>query len=478
MNVIKDMKQRSGMKRYLILIVFFAIGFGSFSSFAQKEEISYFFKEIPQLSHLNPAMSPNSNFFITIGMPSLEFNTSGFCYHDVINRHPEYPDSLRIDIDGFMNKLKRNNYVAFDYEQNLLGFGFKAGKNYFSFETALTVDTRFSFSRGAFDLVVFGTDVASGEAKLFDGDLLELNAYLSAAVGYAREINDKLTIGVRAKLLKGLANVHTKNTSLSLHFNENNEIMARGEIDLQTSNIFGLYEITSLFANGATQNFELNSVDQILNDMTSNLGMAFDVGATYRFNDHMEAGISVSDIGMVNWDANCEGIKTMNPGMDVSFEGVEAPLDSLGSSLSGYLETVVDSLKAAFDIHSVDIGSYSTVLPMKIKASYTLRFAGVNYLHVLANTKFWNGNMMDTRLSLFYALRTKPFSISVGNTIMSSSVFNPSALMSITAGGPSLHLGASFRTAGMTSFNVADMSGFSVFFGLSWRFGNKSYWKK
>lgn len=39
MNVIKDMKQRSGMKRYLNLIVFFAIGFGSFSSFAQKEGI-------------------------------------------------------------------------------------------------------------------------------------------------------------------------------------------------------------------------------------------------------------------------------------------------------------------------------------------------------------------------------------------------------------------------------------------------------
>ena len=86
--------------------------------------------------------------------------------------------------------------------------------------------------------------------------------------------------------------------------------------------------------------------------------------------------------------------------------------------------------------------------------------------------------MMDTRLSVFYALRTKPFSISVGNTIMSQSVFNPSVMMSISSGGPSLHLGASFRTAGTSSFNVADMSGFSAFFGVTWRFANKSYWKK
>lgn len=473
------MKLQNSMKKYLISGLFFLMSIGTFSSFAQRQEISYFFKEVPNLSNLNPAMTPSSGFYVSLlAAPSFGFNTSGFCYHDIINRHPQYPDSLRIDVDGFMDKLKRNNYLAFEYEHGLFGFGFKAGKNYISFETALNIDTRFSFSRGAFDLVVFGTDVASGEATLFDGDLLEFNAYLSNAVGYAREINDKLTIGVRAKLLMGIANIHTNNTSLGLHFNEDNEIMARGEIDLQTSNLFGVYEISSIFADSATQNFQMNSVDQILDDMTKNLGFAFDVGATYRFNDNMEAGLAISDIGVMNWNANCEGIKTMNPGKDVRFEGVEAPLDSLGSSITSYLETVVDSLKDAFDIQSVGINAYSTILPMKIKASYTWRFLGVNYIHVLANTKYWNGNMMDTRLSVFYALRTKPFSISVGNTIMSQSVFNPSVMMSISSGGPSLHLGASFRTAGAASFNVADMSGFSAFFGVTWRFANKSYWKK
>ena len=115
------------MKKYLISGLFFLMSIGTFSSFAQRQEISYFFKEVPNLSNLNPAMTPSSGFYVSLlAAPSFGFNTSGFCYHDIINRHPQYPDSLRIDVDGFMDKLKRNNYLAFEYEHGLFGIDYKA----------------------------------------------------------------------------------------------------------------------------------------------------------------------------------------------------------------------------------------------------------------------------------------------------------------------------------------------------------------
>ena len=466
--------------RYAYITILTAFCLNCIDVKAQQKDILYFFKDVPQSGISNPALMPNNDLYISfgLGMFGFNFNTSGFCYHDIINRHPVYSDSLRVDIRGFADKLKDNNYLSFGFDKNILGFGFRQGKNHFSFDMYVSSDFRFNFSKDVFDFALYGTDVPGGETKLFDGKLLEMTTYLANSFGYAREINDKLTVGGRVKLLFGMADIHTKKSDVRLKYNDSDEIAAQCDVDIYTSNIVGSFIMNSLFDEDSETEFNAGEASDITSGMFSNVGLAFDLGAAYKINNEMEVSLSVSDMGFINWKSNVSEVKTMNPGKVVRFEGVESCIDSIGTAITDYLDDITDSLKNAFDIHAVDMNSYTRATPVKVNAGYTWKFADVHYLHALAGFKIWNGSLMDGRLSVLYALRAKYFSLSAGNTFMTTAFFNPSAMISTNAGPVHFNLGMSFNSAKGLSFNVADLSGVSVFMGLNLTFGNKPYWKE
>lgn len=466
--------------RYAYITILTAFCLNCIDAKAQQKDILYFFKDVPQSGISNPALMPNNDLYISfgLGMFGFNFNTSGFCYHDIINRHPVYSDSLRVDIRGFADKLNENNYFSFGLDKNIIGFGFRAGKNYFSFDMSISSDFRFNFSKDVFEFALYGTDVPSGETKLFDGKLIEMTTYLANSFGYAREINDKLTVGGRVKFLFGIADIHTKNSDIRLKYNDSDEIAAQCDVDIYTSNIAGNFIMSSLFDEDSKTEFNAGEAADITSNMFSNVGLAFDLGAAYKINDEMEVSLAISDMGFINWNSNVSEIKTMNPGKVVRFEGVESCIDSIGTAISDYLDDITDSLKNAFDIHAVDKDSYTRATPVKVNAGYTWKFFDVHYLHSLAGLKIWNGKLIDGRLSVLYALRTKYFSLSAGNTFMTTAFFNPSAMINLNVGLVNFNLGMSFNSAKGLSFNVADLSGFSVFMGLNLTFGKKPYWKE
>ncbi|MCI7035053.1 MAG: DUF5723 family protein [Bacteroidales bacterium] len=447
---------------------------------AQRQEISYFFREIPQTSFGNPAMTSTNNFYFSVGagnfMPG--FSTSGLCYHDLIHTHPVYPDSLQIDVAGFSSKLKNNNRIILGCDVDILAFGFRVGKNFFSYDMSFVMDGRLSFSKGIFDLLMYGTDVASGEAALFDGELIDYTAYLSNSFGYAREINDRLTIGVRAKVLNGLVNVNTQRANVRLLFNEQDEINAECDLDIRTSNIAGNVVISSVTQEEATQEFNVEAYQKMLEGAADNIGFAFDLGATYRINDAMEVSLSINDLGFINWKSHCQSVVSVNPGSQVSFEGVSASIDELGNSFEQYFSDIVDSLKTAFDIHTVESSSYRTSTPMKIRAGYSWRFANNNFLHALASCKLSDGGHFEPAASLFYGFHSKYFTFSAGNTFNSASAFNPSFLMNCHSGVFDFHFGTTLDIARGVSFNVADLSGVSFIVGANIAIGSRPYWKK
>lgn len=466
--------------RYIGIAVLMSLCLKGIEAKAQQKDILYFFKAVPQSGISNPAFVPNNDMYITfgVGMLGFNFNTSGFCYHDIINQHPVYSDSLRVDIQGFADKLKNNNHLSLGMDKNILGFGLRQGKNYFSFDMSISSDFRFNFSKDVFDFMLYGTDVPGGETKLFDGKLIEMTTYIANSFGYAREINDKLSVGGRVKLLFGIADIHTKNTDVRLKYNDSDEIAAQCDVDILTANIAGNFTMSSLFEDGAETEFNAGEAADISSNLFSNVGLAFDLGAAYKINNDMEVSLSVSDMGFINWQSNVSEIKNANPGKVVRFEGVSSCIDSVGTAITDYLDDITDSLKNAFEIHTVEKGSYTRATPVKVNAGYTWKFADIHYLHALAGLKIWNGGLADGRLSVLYALRMKHFAFSAGNTFMTTSWFNPSAMVNANAGPVNFNFGMAFNSARGISFNVADLSGFSVFMGLNLTFGNKPYWEK
>ncbi len=467
--------------KYTIVLLVLLIGLTYTSSLkGQRDDMMYFFRELPHSIVQNPAMTPTSGFYLSIPVSGfgLDFNTSGFCYRDIINTHPIYPDSLRIDIYGLHEKLQDNNSLNLELDESLFGFGFRAGKNYISLDVSLSADMHLSFSKGILDFILYGTETQDREIKLMNGELLETDVYLSAGIGYAREIGKRLRVGAKAKVLFGLANIHTKSADITYTSEEGESMALRSNFEVYTSSPFGQLAIDTSPEEGQDV-FNFTQAEGLsVEDFTKNRGYAVDLGAVYRIFESLEVSLGVTDLGFIDWQTNTQSIKPVNPNSEVSFSGISSSIDSLGIAVDNFADGILDTIVEAFDINTFAIPSYRTWLPTKIKAGVTWNFLKYNYLHALATIKTLDGGLQDSRLSLMYALRTKCFSLSVGNTFTTHSYFNPSAMVNIYSRFSSVYFGASFDALRNTSFNVADFSGVSFYFGLVFNFSKKPYWKK
>lgn len=453
--------------------------FVSTNSYSQKD-ILYFLREAPQVTQYNPAITPNNNFYISLilGTTNGGVHTSGFSYHDLIHKHPIYPDSLQLDLERFRNTLSDNNFVSFNYDMDLFGFGFKVGKNYFNYDLSLVIDTRLNFSKGIFDLILDGSSVENGNIRLLDGHFLELNSYISNAFGYARQINDRLNVGAKVKLITGIANIHTNDANLEIKFDNSEKISAHGEIDILTSNILGDINITSLFKDNANAEFIMNeNLKEIFSQSFNNSGVSFDVGASYRLLENLELSISAVDIySILNWKTHSSQLINNRPYQEIVFEGINSSIDSIETDFENQINALADSLTSALDIRTQSLDSYTTHLPTKLYFGATYNFGKVNYLHALFNTKFADGKFYDTHLSLFYSLHTKFLSLSFGNMFRKENLFNPSALVSLKIGPAQLYAGGNLHST--KQFNVGDINGFDIFAGLNLSVGKHSYWQK
>lgn len=451
--------------------------FSSNKSIAQKD-ILYFLREAPQVMQYNPAITPCSNFYLSLmlGTTDMGVHTSGFSYHDLIHKHPIYSDSLQLDLEGFRSQLSDNNFINFNYDMDLLGFGFKIGKNYFSYDLSLTLDSRVNFSKGIFDLILEGSGANNGNIRLLDGHLLEVNSYITNAIGYSREINDRLSIGGKIKLLSGIANIHTNEANLELNFKDSEKISAHGELDILTANIIGDLSITSLFNENASADFIVpENLNTILDHAMDNVGLSFDLGASYRLLENLELSASVVDVfNFISWNTHATQIINNKPFEEIVFEGITSGIDSIETNFETQINSLVDSISSALDIRTQNIPSYTTHLPMKIYFGATYNFGKVNYLHALFNTKIGAGRIYDTHISLFYSLHTRFLSLSFGNMFRSTNLFNPSALISLKLGTGQIYVGGNLHTN--KDFNVADYNGLDVFMGVNFTLGKSKYW--
>ena len=451
--------------------------FSSNKSIAQKD-ILYFLREAPQVMQYNPAITPCSNFYLSLmlGTTDMGVHTSGFSYHDLIHKHPIYSDSLQLDLEGFRSQLSDNNFINFNYDMDLLGFGFKIGKNYFSYDLSLTLDARVNFSKGIFDLILEGSGANNGNIRLLDGHLLEVNSYITNAIGYSREINDRLSIGGKIKLLSGIANIHTNEANLELNFKDSEKISAHGELDILTANIIGDLSITSLFKENASADFIVpENLNTILDHAMDNVGLSFDLGASYRLLENLELSASVVDVfNFISWNTHATQIINNKPFEEIVFEGITSGIDSIETNFETQINSLVDSISSALDIRTQNIPSYTTHLPMKIYFGATYNFGKVNYLHALFNTKIGAGRIYDTHISLFYSLHTRFLSLSFGNMFRSTNLFNPSALISLKLGTGQIYVGGNLHTN--KDFNVADYNGLDVFMGVNFTLGKSKYW--
>ncbi len=358
-------------KIFLIGLVGLMTLAGSNVARAQYDETNNMFYHMlrtPQSNLLNPAFFPtNTSWYITLPGADIQFGSpvavSDFIKYDRVN------ERTVINLDSMMNNLTDDNKFRLGANVNLLGFGFKVNNTFINFNTRLINHVSVGFPVDMVEALRIGNIDAAGNVRpvveMLNGDVLNATSYLETGLGVIQRFEPiNLTVGVRAKLLFGVANVQTDNTRLVFNTSPN--------LDTVTAHMY--YEIQSATCAPYDTNqkkFIFNLGDVLGN---ANTGIAFDLGARYDWGP-FSFSFSINDLtGGIHWKNNVMTWKPQNGQGAIVFNGVDMngmfnggnfSMDSLTSQLEHQLEDMTPEKK--------DSGDYWFSIPTKINlgASYS-----------------------------------------------------------------------------------------------------------
>ncbi|MFN5416510.1 MAG: DUF5723 family protein [Flavobacteriia bacterium] len=344
-------------------LVLFVLLVGMNYIFSQKNLSLYNLRGTPQALAVNPSFMPKSKIYLSmpLGMMNFGVSNSGFSFNDLFTKRAD--DSLVINTESVINGLSANNILSAESNIEIFGIGIKISDTYFNFTLNSKIQTNFIYPKDVFKLAFEGNGKSFiGERASFDGLGVNFNAFTEYAFGVTKEINDKLTIGGKFKMISGIANFNTRQTNLGLYTDPTTfALTIDGSAEINSSNIFQ-------FVNDST-----SSSDQLRKEMTasvfnfSNKGLGIDFGATYKINEKFSVNASVIDLGSIRWNSNVTSYKTDN--FNYTFEGID--LNKLISDSTEAFTTIQDSLGKAFN-YEENNDAYSTSL-------YTKIYLGGNY---------------------------------------------------------------------------------------------------
>lgn len=318
---------------------------------------TYFMETIPQVRQINPAMMPRANGFYTL--PGIELMVgSDLSFSNIFqDKGSEWvsPLSRRFDYD----KLYRATGKVFNVNEqttvDILGFGFRRGRDYFSISYSIKGDLNAGLPRDLFKV----TEKGFADGSVFDFSTLRMKTqlYKEINIGYAREWNDKLNVGINVKPLFGMVAGMTDINRLELRTSrEKYEVLVDGSIRVSAP-----VEITEGVPGEFPEDIEGRELED--SEMRAyltgfrNPGFAIDLGAVYKFNDKWHFSAAVNNLGFISWKSDLNSLSFKG---NYSFEGLE--LDgSNKDDLDDALEAIGDSLKSIIN-YSTGHGKFSTSL--------------------------------------------------------------------------------------------------------------------
>ena len=337
----------------------------SFAAVVKSQVTSiYFLKNVYYRHELNPAFQPTANVFVDLPIiPTLQLagGNNSITFSDII--YPKQIDGTtqtvtflhpRGDKDKFYRTLRPQTKVFLEPKVDLLSFGFKVRSNYFTFGVSQKTQAVVSLPKDLFKLALYGTPDTLN-TNIFDFSALGVSgsSYTEFAFGYSKKVNEKLSVGGKAKFLLGEVGVSSHFNKLQLQANRDKwEIFVDGSV--QAGMVLASYKMDE-----ETIDFpeEIN-VSDALNQTRK--GFAFDLGAVYKVMDKLELSASLLDLGMIHWSKN---VVNFTAGSSIKFEGVSYnPGEENQDFFEEYGKAIADSLKYTATQVPFSSGLYSKIL--------------------------------------------------------------------------------------------------------------------
>ncbi len=298
-----------------------------------------------------------------------------------------------------------NNRINADVDITLLSAGFKAWGGY----NTISLDARTNVGLSLpYELFAFAKN--TGNQSYDIGDIhAHAQSFVQLALGHSRQIDDRLRVGAKMKLLFGVARADAEIKDLRADLSGPDKWTMTGQAMANVSMKGFTYkeEQKEYKVDGQGTYRRVNDVD-VDGAGLGGFGMAFDFGATYKINDDWTVSAALLDLGFIGWSNNMQAVNRQtsfefNGFHDVAVKKEDAmgnPKDnSLESQGDRYADQIADFANLSSD---GDKGSRSTGIgaTMNFGCEYTLPAYRQLKFGFLSSTRI-NGkySWTDARLS-------------------------------------------------------------------------------
>lgn len=280
------------------------------SAAAQTINSAYFTEDYKFRHMLNPAFGNEQNYVSIPALGNISVNTHGnFGYRDVIMSNPMYPSLSDKKMTTFLNPYisaedalsgfsTGNNRITGDVSMTILSAGFKAFGGYNTIEINSRTTTGVSLP---YELFEFAKNTGNHSYDI--GDInAHAQSFAEIAFGHSRQINDKLRLGAKLKVLVGLgrADVKMRNMKADLTAEDKWTITGEATADVSMKGFSYVSEEKKYNIEGSGTYERVNNVD--LDGVgVGGFGMAVDLGGVYEINEDWTVSASVLDLGFISW---------------------------------------------------------------------------------------------------------------------------------------------------------------------------------
>ena len=287
----------------------------SCSMFAQTLHSIYFLEGNNQRNQLNPAFTSDSttSAYITFpGMGNIYCAGNSNVGLKAFMR-PQGDEMITflnssISTDDALAQFKSNNVIESDIDINIFTVGFKALKG----TNTIGISAR-SLS-GAYipkEVFTFLKSGQTGEETQYDINKIDAvtQNYIELAFGHAHDINKKVSVGAKLKVLLGAAYAKAHVENMSIYMSDTKWTVTEN----------------STFYGSKGMRFEdkdNGEVDKIKfgNWGLAGFGLGLDMGVIYRITPLANISFAITDLGFISWN-NC--ITASNKNKEFTYEGFD-----------------------------------------------------------------------------------------------------------------------------------------------------------
>ena len=274
---------------------------------AQELRTGYFTDSYLYRHDLNPAFG-NEHGYISIpivGNVNLDM-MGNFGYEELVRKNPLYPNRSDKKMTSFMNPYLTNPLKGFSSGDNkingqlklsVFSMGFAKWGGY----NTLELNTKASFNvRAPYKLFQFAAQASNSTYDIGDVNA-SAQSYVEVAAGHSRQIDDKLRVGAKIKLLVGVidANVSMKNVVADLKGTDQWTISGDAQSHVSMKGFKYLSKTKDYNSKEGTCD-HVNDIDTDSPGI-SGFGAAIDFGAVYQVNDELTLSAAVQDLGAIAW---------------------------------------------------------------------------------------------------------------------------------------------------------------------------------